>query len=75
MKPQSSGGQESAPKQQEKLSGKDLDSSLVHLAGSLAINGSSNKVKYVTMLLFSCPWFDFCLNLKHFHVFYKHKGA
>ena len=45
MKPQSRGGQESAPKQQEKLSGKDLDSSLVHLAGSLAINGSSNKVK------------------------------
>lgn len=45
MKPQSGMGQDSAPKQQEKLSGKDLDSSLVELAGSLAINGSSNKVK------------------------------
>ena len=45
MKPQSSLGQDAAPKSQEKLSGKDLDSSLVELAGSLAINGSSNKVK------------------------------
>lgn len=44
MKPQTDPAQNATPKTQEKLAGKDLDTNLVELAGSLAINGS-NKVK------------------------------
>ena len=48
MKPQTDPTLNATPKTQEKLAGKDLDTNLVELAGSLAINGS-NKVKCVSV--------------------------
>ena len=50
MKPQTDPTLNATPKTQEKLAGKDLDTNLVELAGSLAINGS-NKVKYVLVFI------------------------